>query len=130
MRTNPGYLVIICSARAALGSVGFAVATPRAGTAWRGVLRLMASVIHTLWEKGDRSPLILPSMIPIDDPRVQSELTRYLSDRLHEEVAYLSYYFHWPYQQVMQLDHRERQRWVGEVAGINQRLNEERGAKR
>ncbi len=46
----------------------------------RGVLRLMASVIHTLWEKGDRSPLILPSMIPLDDPRVQFELTRYLSD--------------------------------------------------
>jgi predicted AAA+ superfamily ATPase len=46
----------------------------------RGVLRLMASVIHSLWEKGDRSPMILPSMIPIDDPRVQFELTRYLSD--------------------------------------------------
>jgi predicted AAA+ superfamily ATPase len=46
----------------------------------RGVLRLMASVIHSLWEKGDRNPLILPSTIPIDDPRVQSELTRYLSD--------------------------------------------------
>ena len=46
----------------------------------RGVLRLMATVIHSLWEKGDRSPLIMPSSIPIDDPRVQSELTRYLSD--------------------------------------------------
>jgi predicted AAA+ superfamily ATPase len=46
----------------------------------RGVLRLMASVIHSLWEKGDRNPLILPSTVPIDDPRVQSELTRYLSD--------------------------------------------------
>lgn len=46
----------------------------------RGVLRLMAAVIHSLWEKGDRSPMILPSTIPIDDPRVQSELTRYLSD--------------------------------------------------
>jgi predicted AAA+ superfamily ATPase len=46
----------------------------------RGVLRLMAAVIHSLWEKGDRNPLILPSMIPIDDGRVQSELTRYLSD--------------------------------------------------
>ena len=40
----------------------------------------MASVIHSLWEKGDRNPLILPSTIPIDDARVQSELTRYLSD--------------------------------------------------
>jgi predicted AAA+ superfamily ATPase len=46
----------------------------------RGVLRLMAAVIHSLWEKGDRSPLTLPSTIPIDDPRVQFELTRYLSD--------------------------------------------------
>ncbi len=46
----------------------------------RGVLRLMAAVIHSLWEKGDKNPLILPSMIPIDDPRVQFELTRYLSD--------------------------------------------------
>lgn len=46
----------------------------------RGVLRLMAAVIHSLWEKGDRNPIILPSNIPIDDPRVLFELTRYLSD--------------------------------------------------
>jgi predicted AAA+ superfamily ATPase len=46
----------------------------------RGVLRLMAAVIHSLWEKGDRNPLILPSTIPLDDARVQFELTRYLSD--------------------------------------------------
>jgi predicted AAA+ superfamily ATPase len=46
----------------------------------RGVLRLMAAVIHSLWEKGDRNPLILPAHIPIDDPRVRDELTRYLPD--------------------------------------------------
>ncbi len=46
----------------------------------RGVLRLMSVVIHSLWEKGDRNPLIMPGNIPIDDVRVQSELTRYLSD--------------------------------------------------
>ena len=46
----------------------------------RGVLRLMAAVIHSLWEKGDRNPLILPANIAIDDSRVQFELTRYLSD--------------------------------------------------
>jgi len=40
----------------------------------------MAAVIHSLWEKGDRNPLILPSNISIDDPRVQFELTRYLSE--------------------------------------------------
>jgi predicted AAA+ superfamily ATPase len=46
----------------------------------RGVLRLMAAVIHSLWEKGDKNPLILPANIPIDDTRVREELTRYLSD--------------------------------------------------
>ncbi len=44
----------------------------------RGVLRLMAAVIHTLWESGDRNPLILPASIPLDDARVQFEMTRYL----------------------------------------------------
>jgi predicted AAA+ superfamily ATPase len=46
----------------------------------RGVLRLMAAVIYSLWEKGDKNPLILPANIPIEDQRVQSELTRYLPD--------------------------------------------------
>ncbi len=46
----------------------------------RGVLRLMAAVIHSLWEKGDKNPMILPANVSIDDPRVQFELTRYLSD--------------------------------------------------
>ena len=46
----------------------------------RGVLRLMASVIHTIWDREDRSVLILPATIPIDHLRVQSEMTRYLSD--------------------------------------------------
>jgi hypothetical protein len=44
----------------------------------RGVLRMMAAVIHELWEKEDRNLLILPGMVPIDDPIVRSELTRYL----------------------------------------------------
>ena len=46
----------------------------------RGVLRLMAAVIHSLWEGGDRNALILPSTIPIEDPRVRNELTRYLPE--------------------------------------------------
>lgn len=46
----------------------------------RGVLRLMAAVIHNLWEKGDQSPLILPASISLDEHRIISELTRYLPD--------------------------------------------------
>jgi predicted AAA+ superfamily ATPase len=44
----------------------------------RGVLRLMAKVIHSLWEREDKSLLIMPSHVPMDDAQVQSELTRYL----------------------------------------------------
>lgn len=46
----------------------------------RGVLRLMAAVIHTLWERNDSSLLIMPANVPIDASSVQSELTRYLED--------------------------------------------------
>lgn len=46
----------------------------------RGVLRLMAAVIHALWASDDRSPLILPCSIPLDDPLVNSELTSKLDD--------------------------------------------------
>lgn len=53
----------------------------------RGVLRLMAAVIHSLWERGDRNPLILPANMPIDDPRVSDELTRYLSDSWKPIIA-------------------------------------------
>lgn len=56
-------------------------------------------------------------------------MTGYPSERLHEEVAYISYYFHWPYEQVMWMEHRERQRWVGEIARINERLNHEAGRR-
>ena len=52
-------------------------------------------------------------------------MKRYPDDRLHEEVAYVAFHFHWPYHEVMQLDHRTRQRWVTEIARINQRLNEQ-----
>lgn len=46
----------------------------------RGVLRLMAAVIHSLWERQDASLLILPASVPIDEPAVQFELTRYMED--------------------------------------------------
>ncbi len=46
----------------------------------RGVLRLMAKVIHSLWERDDKSLMIMPAHVPMDDPQVQSELTRYLED--------------------------------------------------
>ncbi len=50
-------------------------------------------------------------------------VTVYPLDRLYNEMAYIAYHFHWPYHEVMKMDHRERQRWVDEIAAINTRLN-------
>jgi hypothetical protein len=47
----------------------------------------------------------------------------YPLDRLYEEMAYVAYHFHWPWHEVMHMDHRERQRWVDEIAAINTRLS-------
>lgn len=46
----------------------------------RGVLRLMATVVHSLWAAGDQAPLILPASVPLADPAVVAELTRNLDD--------------------------------------------------
>ncbi|WP_397428514.1 ATP-binding protein [Proteiniclasticum sp.] len=46
----------------------------------RGVLRLMAAVIHELWMGNDASLMIMPGSIPLDVPNVRDELTRHLSE--------------------------------------------------
>ncbi|MCD7843035.1 MAG: DUF499 domain-containing protein [Clostridiales bacterium] len=46
----------------------------------RGVLRLMAAVIHELWMSNDASPMIMAGSLPMDVPTVRDELTRYLSE--------------------------------------------------
>ena len=45
----------------------------------RGVLRMMASVIHRLWIDGDQSLMIMPGSIPLWNKTVQTELVRYLA---------------------------------------------------
>ena len=47
----------------------------------------------------------------------------YPSDRLQEEVAYLSYHFHWPLEEILALEHQDRQRWVDEIGKINRQLS-------
>lgn len=46
----------------------------------RGVLRLMAAVIHELWMGHDAGLMIMPGSIPLDVPNVRDELTRHLSE--------------------------------------------------
>lgn len=40
-------------------------------------------------------------------------------------MAFLSYYFHWSNDEVMNLDHLERRRWCRQVSKINQKLSGE-----
>lgn len=46
----------------------------------RGVLRLMAVVIHELWMANDSSAMIMPGSIPLNTPNVRDELVRHLPD--------------------------------------------------
>ncbi len=52
----------------------------------RGVLRLMSTVVHQLWERGDRSPLILPGSLPLDSDGVRSEIVQYVDSGWAEIV--------------------------------------------
>ena len=49
----------------------------------------------------------------------------YSADRIHEEVAYVAYHFHWSMDSILDLEHPLRLRFVDEIGHINQRLSEE-----
>ena len=51
----------------------------------------------------------------------------YPLDRLHAEVAFIAYYFHWPAEQLLAMEHRDRRQWVDEISRINQELSEPQG---
>lgn len=44
----------------------------------------------------------------------------YPSTKLYEEVAYVAFHFHWRREDILDLEHCERQRWVSEIGKINQ----------
>jgi hypothetical protein len=44
------------------------------------------------------------------------------ADRLYEEISYVAYHFHWSLDDILDMDHRTRRRYVDEIARINRRL--------
>lgn len=46
----------------------------------------------------------------------------YPPELIHEEVAFLAYHFHWDYDTLMNLEHRERRKWCEEVSSINKKM--------
>ncbi len=47
-------------------------------------------------------------------------------ERIYQEVAYIAYHFHWSVEEVLAMEHRERQIWVKEISEINRQINESR----
>lgn len=42
---------------------------------------------------------------------------------MYQEMAFISYYFHWPNSEVMGLDHRSRRQWCKEISSIHKSIN-------
>ena len=49
----------------------------------------------------------------------------YPREQLHQEIAYIAYHFHWPLEEILDLEDPLRRRFVEEIGRINQRLAEE-----
>ena len=48
----------------------------------------------------------------------------YPLERLYEEIAFIAYHFHWKHEEIMNMEHQERQKWCEEISKINKNLNE------
>jgi hypothetical protein len=42
----------------------------------------------------------------------------YAPDRLHEEIAYIAFHFHWSREEILDLEHLDRRRYVREIASL------------
>jgi hypothetical protein len=50
----------------------------------------------------------------------------YPLENIYEEVAFIAYHFHWSLEEIINLEHRDRQKWCEEISRINRRLGEEK----
>ncbi|MEA2614844.1 MAG: hypothetical protein QOE72_627 [Chloroflexota bacterium] len=48
----------------------------------------------------------------------------YAADRLVEEVAYVAYHFHWSLDEILDLEHPLRHRFIEQIGSINRRIAE------
>lgn len=48
----------------------------------------------------------------------------YATERLLEEVAYVAYHFHWSFEELLDLEHPVRRRFVEEIDRLNRRAGE------
>ncbi len=49
----------------------------------------------------------------------------YAPERLLEEVAYVAYHLHWPLEELLDLEHPDRRRFIEEIDRLNRRAEED-----
>lgn len=49
----------------------------------------------------------------------------YPLEQMYQEVAFIVYHFHWSLDDVLEMEHAERHRWIKEISAINKRINED-----
>ncbi|MDX3646170.1 hypothetical protein P1P70_43705, partial [Streptomyces sp. MB09-02B] len=42
----------------------------------------------------------------------------YATDRLHEEIAYVAFHFHWSFEEILDLEHHDRRRYTEQIASL------------
>jgi hypothetical protein len=50
----------------------------------------------------------------------------YPLEQLFQEIAYVAYHFHWPAEDILDMEHEERHIWLKQIARINREINEAR----
>jgi hypothetical protein len=58
--------------------------------------------------------------------RAPGGIMTYPVERIEEEIGYVAYYFHWGLDEILDLEHPDRQRYVARIAALNARVNEGR----
>ena len=48
----------------------------------------------------------------------------YAPDRIYAEVAYVAYYLHWSRDEILDLEHAERHRYVAQIGDLNTRVSQ------
>lgn len=49
----------------------------------------------------------------------------YATDRLHEEIAYVAYHFHWSLETILDLEHHDRRLYTDRIASFVARAGAE-----
>ena len=48
----------------------------------------------------------------------------YAAERIYAEVAYVAYYLHWSRDDILDLEHAERLRYVAQIGDLNTRVSQ------